>query len=165
MTSTATLHRSRRQHSWPALVGFILVTVGSGFVVGQFTQPGTWYDQLDKPPLQPPSVVFGPVWTVLYVMIAVAGYLAWRSPASRDRTIALVAWAVQLGLNLAWSMIFFGAQRPGWALAEMLVLLGAIAATIVLFARLSRVAALLLVPYAAWVVFATYLTVGIVVAN
>jgi benzodiazapine receptor len=147
------------------LVGFVAITVASGFVVGRLNEPGDWYRALDKPPLQPPSAVFAPVWTVLYVLIGVAAYLAWRAPSDTHRTPAMAAWVVQLVLNLAWTSLFFGLERPGWALAEIVVLLAAIVVTMVLFHRRSRTAAWLLAPYLAWTAFATYLTAGIVVLN
>jgi tryptophan-rich sensory protein len=109
--------------------------------------------------------VFGPVWTVLYVLIGIAGYLAWTAPTRRWRAAAMALWLAQLALNLAWTPIFFGAHRPGWALAEMLVLLATIVATVAVFAVRSRWAATLLVPYAMWVGFATYLTAYIVAEN
>jgi tryptophan-rich sensory protein len=109
--------------------------------------------------------VFGPVWTALYVMIGVAGYLAWTAPRREGRTAAMVAWSAQLVLNLAWSVIFFGLERPGWALVEIVALLVAIVVTIVIFERRSRLAAALLLPYLLWVCLATYLNAGIVVLN
>ncbi|GAA3547510.1 tryptophan-rich sensory protein [Nocardioides daeguensis] len=116
------------------------------------------YRALDLPPYAPPSWVFGPVWTVLYVLIAVAGWLAWRVGAGRS---GLVAWGVQLLLNLAWTPLFFAADRYGWALVDIVALLGAIVVTMVVFARSSRAAAWLLAPYLAWVAFATALNAGI----
>jgi tryptophan-rich sensory protein len=102
------------------------------------------------------------VWSVLYLMIAVAGWLVWRE---RGWDASLTLWAVQLGLNLLWTPLFFAADRYGWALVDIVALLVAVAATIALFARRSRAAAWLLVPYLAWVGFATALNLGIVVLN
>ena len=102
------------------------------------------------------------MWTVLYVMIGVAGWLVWRRTGwSR----ALTAWSVQLLLNLAWTPLFFGAGLYTWALVDIVVLLGAVVWTIVLFRRTSPVAAGLMVPYLAWVGFATALNLAIVVLN
>jgi len=146
-----------------ALGGFglavLLVAVLGGF--GASGSSSTYAD-LDKPFFAPPSWLFGPVWTVLYVMIAVAGWLVWRQ-VTWDR--ALTVYAVQLVLNAAWTPLFFGSDRYGLALVEILLLLAAVVATIVLFWGRSRVAALLLVPYAAWVAFATALNAGIWVLN
>jgi tryptophan-rich sensory protein len=160
------LHRSNpRPVHWPALAGFIAAATVSGALAGIATRPDGWYDALDKAPLNPPSAVFGPVWTVLYVLIGVAGYLAWAAPTRRWLRPAMALWIGQLVLNLAWTPIFFGAHRPGWALADMIALLVVIGATIAVFAVRSRPAAMLLVPYATWVAFATYLTAFIVAEN
>ena len=102
--------------------------------------------------------MFGPVWTVLYIAIAVAGWLVWRRVGWGP---ALAVYAVQLALNAAWTPLFFGAGAYGLALVEILVMWLAIGATVVLFWRVSRPAALLLVPYWAWVTFATALNFAI----
>jgi tryptophan-rich sensory protein len=120
------------------------------------------YERLDLPAFAPPGWVFGPVWTVLYVLIAVAGWLVWRE-VGLDRSIAV--YAAQLALNALWTPIFFAGDRYGLALVEIVVLLVAVLATIVLFAHRSRPAAWLLMPYAAWVAFATALNAAIVLAN
>ena len=130
------------------------------------TGSGSWYDRLDTPSWNPPGVTFGIVWTILYFLMAVA---AWQVARRwRDRpgvAVAVALYAVQLLCNLAWTGLFFGLERPGWALAEQIVLLGLVAATIVAFARVSRLAAVLLVPYLAWVGFAITLNAAIVAAN
>jgi tryptophan-rich sensory protein len=120
------------------------------------------YERLDLPPFAPPGWVFGPVWTVLYVLIAVSGWLVWRE-VGLDRSIGV--YAVQLVLNALWTPIFFAGDRYGLALVEIVVLLAAVVATTVLFRPRSRTAAALLLPYAAWVAFATALNAGIVLAN
>jgi translocator protein len=120
------------------------------------------YDRLDLPPFAPPGWVFGPVWTVLYVLIAVSGWLVWRE-VGLDRSIGV--YAVQLVLNALWTPIFFAGDRYGLALVEIVVLLAAVVATTVLFRPRSRTAAALLVPYVGWVAFATALNAGIVLAN
>lgn len=120
------------------------------------------YASLDRPPFAPPSEVFGPVWTVLYVMIAVSGWLAWRA-SGFDRTQAV--YAVQLALNLAWTPLFFAADLYVLALVDIVLLAVAIVLTIAGFRRHSTAAALLLVPYLGWVCFATALNAGIVVLN
>lgn len=120
------------------------------------------YDRLDLPAFAPPGWLFGPVWSVLYVLIAVSGWLVWRT-VGVDRSIA--AYVVQLVLNALWTPIFFAGDRYGLALVEIVVLLVAIGVTIAMFARRNRAAALLLVPYAAWVAFATALNAAIVLAN
>ena len=120
------------------------------------------YDQLEQPPFAPPGWVFGPVWTVLYVLIAIAGWLVWRQ-VGLERS--LVVYGVQLVLNALWTPIFFGGDRYGLALVEILLLLASVVLTIAMFARRQRTAALLLVPYLAWVGFATALNASIVVLN
>ena len=120
------------------------------------------YAGLAQPDWAPPGWLFGPVWTVLYVMIAVAGWLVWR----RDGwTPALTVYAVQLALNAVWTPIFFGAGRYGWALVDIAVLWVLIGVTVGLFWRRSRPAALLLVPYWLWVSYATCLNAAIVALN
>jgi len=121
----------------------------------------TWYVTLEKPPFNPPDWVFAPVWTALYLMIAVAGWRAWRRAAGAQRGPALTAYAVQLALNLSWSFAFFGAQRIGAALAVIVALLAAILANAFLFWRIDRAAGALLLPYAAWVAFATLLNASL----
>lgn len=124
--------------------------------------PGGWYEGLDKPPWTPPKQAFGPAWTVLYAAQAVAAWLVWRSGARHPASDpALRLYGAQLLLNAAWSLLFFGLRRPAWAVVEIAVLWVAIAATTAAFARRSRTAAALLVPYLAWVTFATALTVSI----
>jgi tryptophan-rich sensory protein len=123
---------------------------------------GDTYSSYELPPYAPPSWLFGPVWTVLYLMIAVSGWLVWRAVGWRRE---LTLWTVQLLLNLAWTPLFFGADLVGWALAEIAVLWLAVAATIAVFWRISRPAAWLLVPYLAWGSFATALNAGIWLLN
>lgn len=130
------------------------------------TDTGTWYRQLDKPPLQPPDAVFGPVWTILYTMIVVSAALAWRAasiPAERRSVVLL--YGVNAALNLGWTLLFFGARLPLAALIEIVLLWLQILATILYVRRLSGWAATWLVPYLLWVGFATYLNFEIVRRN
>lgn len=115
-----------------------------------------WYDGLEKPSFNPPDWVFGPVWSTLYVFMAVAAWLVWRRRGAM-RNAGLTLWGVQLCLNLAWSWIFFGAQQPGMALVEIAALFVAIVLTMVLFAMENRAAAMFMVPYLGWVGFAAVL--------
>ncbi len=140
----------------------LLIFLAITFAVASFGalfMPGAWYAALEKPAWTPPSWLFGPVWTVLYVMIAVAGWLVWQRE-SRVGT-PLVLWGAQLALNGVWSWLFFGLERPGLAALDIIVLLVLIATTALVFMRISRVAALLLVPYLAWVGFASALNIAI----
>lgn len=127
---------------------------------------GSWYAELDKAPWNPPSWVFAPVWTVLYAAMAVAAWLVARTGLDRrDVRLALLVYLAQLGLNFAWTALFFGAERPGWALVDITVLAALVGVTIVLFRPISRAAALLLVPYLVWVAYAASLNGWVVVAN
>lgn len=142
-----------------ALIGFVglclLVGTASGGVTAHAVR--TWYLSLTRPPLTPPGWVFGPVWTVLYVLIGIAGWLAWRRNGA-GRAIRLWGW--QLLVNALWSPAFFGLHQPGLALAVIAVMLLLIALTIRAFFRLSRRAAWLMAPYFAWTCFAAYLNAG-----
>jgi len=133
---------------------FILLVLGGGTLIGLMTLPGEWYAGLAKPPFNPPNWIFAPVWTLLYIMVAVAGWRMWqRGP----RSAAMAVWFAQLALNFIWSPVFFGAHRIGAALAIIVVLLATILFFIVMSWPRDRVAALLFAPYAAWVAFATLL--------
>ena len=121
-----------------------------------------WYESLDRPGWQPPDAAFGPVWIVLYITIIVAAWLVWRRVGL---STALVPWAVQLVLNAGWSVVFFGLEEPGWAVLEIGALLLAIVWTMATFWRIHRIAAVILVPYLAWVGFAAALTVYIAMNN
>ena len=127
---------------------------------------GDWYEGLDRAPWNPPGWVFGPAWTVLYVLMAVAAWLVARvgldDPAVRT---ALALYGAQLALNLGWSLVFFGLRRPGIAFVVILVLFAAIALTAVAFHGISPTAAWLLAPYLAWVAFAATLNAWIAFAN
>lgn len=151
-----------RGRSFLTLAGFLLLTFAVSAVATRVTLPQIpgWYADLVKPSFTPPNWVFGPVWTTLYILIATAAWLVWRT-GDPARGWALVAWGVQLVLNLGWSLLFFGAHRPGLALVDVVFLLLAIAATMLLFAPLSRLAALLLAPYLAWVAYATAITAAV----
>jgi tryptophan-rich sensory protein len=120
-----------------------------------------WYRRLRRPAWSPPPSVFGPVWTALYALMGVAAALVAAGPRSPDRERALGLFKLQLALNAAWTPIFFGLRRPGAALAEIIAMWLAVAATVALFARQRLVAGLLLLPYLAWVTFATALNAAI----
>lgn len=123
---------------------------------------GAEYQALELPPWAPPSWLFGPVWTVLYGLIAISGWLVWkRGDAQRELTL----YGAQLVLNAAWTPLFFAANAYELALVDIVLLLGAIVVLTVWFSRKHRVAGLLLVPYVLWVGFATALTIAIVVLN
>ena len=124
-------------------------------------KPGDWYKQLHKPRWRPPDWLFAPVWTVLYVAIGLSGWLVWLEAGIAGAALPLSIYAVQLLLNAAWTPIFFGLHRPRLAMVEIMVLWAAILATIIMFRPVSAAAALLLVPYLAWVSFAAALNLSI----
>jgi len=144
------------------LVAFGLAVVAVAVVGGlAAASAGTDYVALARPSWAPPASVFGPVWSVLYAMIALAGWLVWRRWGWAGARAALTAYAVQLGLNALWTPLFFGAGAIGAAFAEICVLWVAVVVTVVLFARRHRLAAVLLVPYLGWVTFAAALNLTI----
>ncbi|WP_196794005.1 MULTISPECIES: TspO/MBR family protein [unclassified Thioalkalivibrio] len=124
-----------------------------------------WYPTLARPPLNPPDAVFGPVWSVLFGLMGLAAWHVWRRVGLTGAPIALGLFLAQLALNLGWSVLFFGLQRPDLALAEILILWPLILATLVAFWRIDHIAGALLVPYLLWVAFAIYLNAGIVWLN
>lgn len=123
---------------------------------------GEWFQTLEKPSFYPPDALFGIVWAGLYVLVAVAGWLAWRNGGGLR---SLVPWTVQILLNLGWSVVFFGLQRPGWGLVVVIALLATATWTAVAMARASRWATILFVPYILWIGFATILNATIVAMN
>lgn len=122
---------------------------------------GSWYAGLEKPPWTPPNFLFGPVWSVLYVAMAVAAWMVWRRGGWRENPWALSLYAIQLLLNLFWSGLFFGMRSPLWGLVDITFLWLAILATLVLFFRRSRLAGWLMVPYLLWVSYAAALNFAI----
>lgn len=136
--------------SLAALAGFIAANFVAA-LSGALFRPGAWYASLAKPPWRPPDWLFGPAWSVLYTMNAVAGWLAWRADGG---TWPLVVYGVSLMLNFGWSGIFFGLRRMDWAFYWLVALWLSVAATMLAFAPHSRTALWLLAPYLAWVTFA-----------
>jgi tryptophan-rich sensory protein len=140
-----------------ALIGFIgaaFLAAASGFIA----PPGDWYASLDRPPYAPPDWVFGPVWTLLYFLMAISAWLIWRRVGLRHP--AMLAWGIQLILNASWTPIFFGLNLLGWALIQLSVLWLAIVVCVREFGRIDRTSARLLWPYLAWVSFAWVLNLG-----
>jgi tryptophan-rich sensory protein len=144
---------------WISLICWIGICFMVAGVSGSWTAsevPG-WYRTLVRPSIAPPNWVFGPVWTLLYAMMAVAAWQVWESPSSPLRTLGLALFLVQLILNFAWSLIFFRQHAIGAALVEVVALWAAIGATTLVFCRVSPAAAWLMAPYWAWVSFASVL--------
>ncbi len=154
---------SQKTRSALALAGFVAATLLVGGIGAWLAAPAlhTWYPGLRKPPFTPPGAVFGPVWTVLYILMAVAAWLAWRTRVSTCRTSGLRLWWAQLAVNLAWTVVFFRLHGPGMALLDLGFLLFAVVGVIRPFRTIRPLAAGLLAPYAAWLVFATYLNAGV----
>jgi tryptophan-rich sensory protein len=145
-----------------SLILFLALVLGGGLFLGFLTAPGTWYAGLTKPAFNPPAWVFGPVWTALYILIAVAGWRLWQ----RDRhSWPMRLWWAQLALNFLWTPVFFGAHQIGLALVVIVLMLAAILGFIATAWRFDRVAAGLFVPYAAWVAFASVLNGSIWALN
>ena len=124
---------------------------------GAVFMPGEWFAALKKPAWNPPSWIFGPVWTALYAMMAAAAWLVWQRGGWKEQRKPLLIFLAQLALNAVWTALFFGLHRPGVAFAEIVLLWLAIVATLVAFRPVNRTAAWLLVPYLAWVSFAAVL--------
>ena len=141
---------------WLGLVAWVAICFAAAAAGAPFA-PDDWYAQLNRPVFAPPDYLFGPVWTVLYLCMAVSAWLVWKSDRLRNNWRALTFFLIQLMLNAGWTWLFFGLHRIDWAFYDIILLLAAIAGTIVLFQRTSRMAALLLVPYLAWVMFASAL--------
>jgi translocator protein len=141
-----------------SLLFFLILTIGGGLLIGFLARPDQWYANLAKPWFTPPSGIFAPVWTLLYIMIAVAG---WRSFAHDPLGPAMIVWIIALALNFSWSPIFFGLNQPVAACCVIVTLL----AMIINFIRVTwpqdAIAALLFVPYAAWTSFAALLNAAI----
>jgi tryptophan-rich sensory protein len=144
---------------WIGLAAIILVCLGAGGLGAIATTPAIdgWYGAIAKPTWNPPDWVFGPVWTTLYGLMAIAAWLIWRPSGFKAAAVPLTLFALQLLLNIAWSWIFFHYQQPGWAFVEIIALWAAIAATLAAFFAHSTVAGWLLTPYLAWVSFAAVL--------
>jgi len=142
--------------AWLGLIFWLGGCFAAAWVGSRF-QPGTWYAGLVKPALTPPNWVFGPVWTLLYILMGVAAWMVWQRRGRAGVALALTLFLLQLGLNVLWSYLFFGLQHPGLALLDIIALWLALLATLMAFRRLHRLAGGLLVPYLLWVSFAVYL--------
>ncbi len=158
--------------SWPHSFIYLLAFLGLNAIgaalggAATSTSVSTWYAELDKPGFTPPAWVFGPAWTLLYVLLGISAWLIWRQRLQNtDVKMALLAYFVQLGLNFPWSPFFFGLRNPVLALIDILLLLIAILWMLSRFSRISLTATMLAVPYFLWVAFATALNFAIVRLN
>ena len=144
----------------PFVAAVALVSVAGGAI----TAPAiaAWYGDLYKPNWTPPNWLFAPVWSALYLMMAVAAWLVWRARSRHQRVgLAIALWFLQLALNLAWSALFFGLRNPALGLADIALLSFALIGTFLLFWPINRLAGWLLAPYMAWVLYATALNYAI----
>jgi benzodiazapine receptor len=163
MHSNAAIGGSYRKNGWIDDLLALGISIGICFSAAglgsMWTFPSlpNWYAELNKPSWNPPNSVFGPVWTTLYTLMALAAWLVWRERKTSAVAWPLILFAGQLILNALWSGIFFALHQPGWAFAEVLVLWLMILATSISFWRVRRAASLMLVPYLAWVAFAAVL--------
>ncbi|CUH41236.1 TspO/MBR family protein [Ruegeria atlantica] len=148
--------------NWLIRVAFLALMLGGGVLIGTLTAPGEWYAQLSKPAFNPPNWIFGPVWTVLYVLIAMAG---WRQFEADRSSVAMKLWWAQMGLNFLWSPTFFVLQLP-WV--AFVVIVGLLIVIVIFIARIrysDRASALAFLPYFAWVAFAAALNLSIAILN
>jgi tryptophan-rich sensory protein len=156
---------SQPESLWPALAvagGVALIVAIAG---GLLTDIGPWYRALRKPSWQPPDWLFGPAWTLIFTLTAIAAALAWRDAPASARAGLIGLFLVNALLNIAWSGLFFSLKRPDWALIEVVLLWVSIAALIARIAPINGLASLLLTPYLAWVSFAAFLNYTIVQLN
>lgn len=144
------------------LIVFIAAAIGNLATAASIE---SWYVDLNKPVITPPNWLFGPAWSVLYVLVAISLYLVWMSNTNKSKQAAYRVFAIQLALNTAWSIVFFGLQLPWAAVGVIVVLLASILANIAFFYPQSKLAAALLIPYALWVTYAMALNIGVAALN
>lgn len=156
----------KRSSQVSGLLGWVMITFAAA-ALGAWasTSAASFYSTLALPAWAPPASVFGPVWTLLYAMMAVAAWLAWRERGWRGARPALLLYLMQLAVNALWSWLFFGWKLGALAFADILLLIALMCATIVAFARIRPIAAVLLLPYLAWISFASALNFAVWRAN
>jgi tryptophan-rich sensory protein len=153
------MHAPRTRHPILGLLGWLALTfLAAAAGAAASMDAGPYYASLVRPEWAPPSTVFGPVWTVLYALMGLAAWLAWRAGAPRR---ALVLYVVQLVVNALWSWLFFSQHRGGAAFADILLLIALVLATLVMFRRARPLAGALLLPYLAWITFAAALNLAV----
>jgi len=142
--------------SWLGLVFWLGLSLAAGWI-GSYFQPGEWYKYLVQPALTPPSWVFGPVWTILYILMGTAAWLVWQRHGLSGAILPLGLFIIQLILNALWSYLFFGIRDPGLAFLDIAALWLTVMATLIAFRQYHPAAGQLLLPYLIWVTFAAYL--------
>ena len=142
-----------------SLIAFIVLCFSAAAFGSVFTNKSlkTWYQTIKKPTWNPPNKIFGPVWSALYLMMALAGWMVWERLPQKGFSVPMVLFFVQLVLNTFWSVIFFGLRSPGWAFVEVVILWIGITLTMVSFWAVYWVAGVLFLPYLLWVSFAAIL--------
>jgi translocator protein len=151
---------------WKPILVAALAAIAVAGLGALMTDLGTWYASLQKPAWQPPDALFGPAWTLIFGLCTLAGYLAWRNARDRrEREWIIALFALNGFLNVLWSGLFFRYRRPDWAFAEVWLLWLSILLLIVVLARYSKLAGVLLIPYLGWVSFAAILNFAIVQLN
>lgn len=150
-----------------SLIVSLGLPLAAGFIGSAFTASAisTWYTFLNKPSFSPPNWIFGPVWTILYLLMGYALYLVIQTKTKKDKSVAYKVFALQLFLNTFWSLLFFGSQAIGLAFVEIIILWIVIYKNIVVFGNINKLASHLLVPYIAWVTFASVLNFAILLLN
>jgi len=154
--------------NWFKLIIAILVCQSAGWIgsIATVSSVSTWYLDLNKPSFNPPSWVFGPVWTTLFLLMGIALYLVWNKKGNQAvKNKAMVIFIIQLVLNTTWSFLFFFFQNPLAAFIEIFVLWLFILLSIIYFYKINKTAAYLLIPYILWVSFAAFLNYNIVILN
>ena len=146
----------------PSLIVFIISVLGIGIIIGTITAPDEWYQLLAKPSFNPPNWIFGPVWTVLYICIGIIGWRIWH----KDRkSLKMKLWFTQIGLNFLWSPVFFALKQIEIAFVIITLLLICIIKFIRVSWNTDRISAVLFIPYATWVAFASLLNISIAILN
>jgi tryptophan-rich sensory protein len=149
------------------LVVSLILPLSLGSIAGIFTAEAVpeWYATLNRPSFNPPNWLFGPVWTVLYILLGISFFLIWKRPASKERNVAILAFFLQLFLNFVWSFIFFYFNMIGFALVEIILLWISIVIMLVLFYRIKPLASFINIAYLLWVTFATILNASYFILN
>lgn len=150
-------------NKWISLGLFLLLCLVVEFTAGMFTQSSvhSWYPTLIKPSWTPPPWLFGPVWTILYILMGISVWRIWLSKAKENKTLPYSLWGIQLFLNFIWSFLFFELHSPFYAMIDIGFLWLAVLATIISFHRIDQIAAYLLIPYLLWISFAASLNIAI----
>lgn len=152
------------KQKWKQFLLFLAIPTVLGFLIGLLTSAGSVYQTLDKPPLSPPGIVFPIVWTILYILMGISSYLIFNT-CHKERKKALIVYFFQLFLNLLWPILFFTCQNYFLSLLELLFLIYVVIKMIILFFTINKTAGYLQIPYLLWLLFASYLNMGIVFLN